>query len=86
MAIQSGEMILPQKKHGIRFPYRTPLTFVPSDKTKEFFDNMETDCDFKRLGLHVTGYRSIKKGPPSTLSPPGSIKKKAYRSFITWTY
>ena len=59
MAIQNGEMILMQKMHGIRFPYRTPLTFVPSDKTTEFFDNMETDCDFKRWDLHVTGHQSI---------------------------
>ena len=29
-----------------------------SEKTKKFFDNMETDCDFHLEGLHVTGYQS----------------------------
>ena len=34
---------------------RYPLTFVVSEK---FFDNMETDCDFHLVGLHVTGNQS----------------------------
>lgn len=59
------EIKLFSEKSGCLFlTNRRLIIFVSSDKTRKFFDNMETDCDFNCVDLHVTGNQSKMKGPP----------------------